>query len=226
MPGVLPPVDDITLRRKTQGRKVQEMFAEQLATRQAITNVENNGSGLIRITTSGAHGLSNGDKIIIDAVTGTTEANGYWTITSVNSTQFTLDSSTFTNAWAGGGNVCDGQSYSIVMGSSCDMLVSVDLKQVVSGVVTPKKVAKNITTTTETEIFRSDSSAAFAISSLTITNNSGATETGSIKLRMTKAQSNVVEIETPFSLLNGYKIVIGGDGVQSMYTDTGLPSVT
>jgi hypothetical protein len=226
MPDVLPPVGEITLRRKTQARKIQEMFAEQLTTRREITNVENNGSGLIRITTSGAHGLSNGDRIIIDAVTGTTEANGYWAITSVNSTQFTLDSSNFANAWAGEGTVCDGQSYSIVMGSSCDMLVSVDLKQVVSGVVTPKKIAKNITTTTETEVFRSVSDGALAISCLTITNNSGATETGSVRLRMTKAQSNVVEILTPFSLLNGYKMVIGGDGNQAIYTDTGLPYVT
>lgn len=227
MPGIpLPAIDDITLRKKTQHRKIQEMFAEILTVRNTITNVYNNGSGLIKVTTNGVHGLSTGDKVIIDAVLGCTEANGFWTVTQTSTTEFTLDSSAFTNAWTSGGNVCDGQSYSIVMASSCTMLVSVDLKQIDAGVVTPLKVVKKITTTTETEIFRSDAVSSLAISCLSITNNSGSSESGSIKLRTTKAQSSLSEILTPFTLPDGHKLVVGGDGVQSMYLTTGLPYVS
>lgn len=64
-----------------------------------------NAAGLIRITTIAAHGLETGSRVIIASVGGTTEANGTWTITKVDSTKFTLDGSTFTNAWTSGGTV-------------------------------------------------------------------------------------------------------------------------
>lgn len=205
------------------------MFCEILTTRHTISNVEDNGSGLIRITTSGAHGLSNGDKIIIDAVTGTTEANGYWAVTVVNTTQFTLDSSAFVTTWAGGGNVCDGQSYSVVMGSngSNGILVSADIKNVnSSGVVaTVSKSVKKITGTTETEIFRGDPSVFKAIACMSLTNNSGSSRAGSIKVRTTKRDSSVAEIFCPFTLPDAHTLVIGGDGVRSMYQASGIPYV-
>lgn len=225
MPTPLTPVGEITLRKKTQHRKVQEMFAEALVVRNTISNIENNGSGLIRITTSGAHGLSTNDRVIIDNVSGTVEANGYWTVTNVSSTQFTLNSSTFTNTWTGGGNVCDGQSYSIQMAANggSGILVSVDLKDVQNGVVDGSKSIKQITGTGDEEVFRSISGKLRAVSAMTITNNSGATRTGNVRIRTTKKDASVVQSFCPFSLINGYTLVIGGDGVRSMYTDTGLP---
>lgn len=66
--------------------------------------------GLIKVTCSSAHGLKTGDQVFISGVTGTVEANNTlanpaWTITYVSTTAFTLDGSTFTNAWASGGTV-------------------------------------------------------------------------------------------------------------------------
>lgn len=70
-----------------------------------ITNVANNGSGLIRITLAGDIGIVTGSKLGIADVTGTTEANGSWTVTKISGTQFDLDGSAFVNAWIAGGTV-------------------------------------------------------------------------------------------------------------------------
>lgn len=70
----------------------------------AVTGAANNGAGLIRITAV-AHGKSTGDLVGIDGVTGTTEANGSWTITVIGVDTFDLVGSTFTNAYVAGGLV-------------------------------------------------------------------------------------------------------------------------
>lgn len=56
----------------------------------------------IVITTSTAHGYSTGMVVEISGVGGNTAANGIWTITVVNSTQFSLQQS------AGNGNYTSG----------------------------------------------------------------------------------------------------------------------
>lgn len=74
--------------------------------------------GLIAVTTGAAHGLVTGQKIYIHGVSGTTESNNYdrttpathsnpasWTITVTSPTVFTLNGSTFTNAYSSGGAV-------------------------------------------------------------------------------------------------------------------------
>lgn len=71
-----------------------------------ITNCADNGSGLIRVT-AGTHGYETGDKVGIESVTGTTEANGSWTITKVDASNFDLDGSTFNNAYISGGTARD-----------------------------------------------------------------------------------------------------------------------
>jgi len=72
-----------------------------------VTNAENNGSGLIRITTSLSGslwlGAGTGDSVTISGVTGTTEANGTWTVTKINDNTHDLQGSTFTNAYVSGG---------------------------------------------------------------------------------------------------------------------------
>lgn len=66
-----------------------------------ITNATNQG-GLIKITIVG-HGWATGNRVTIAGVTGTTEANGTWDITKIDADTFTLDGSTFTNAYVSGG---------------------------------------------------------------------------------------------------------------------------
>ena len=71
-----------------------------------VTGAANNGSGLIRITTSAtSHNLNTGDHVTISGIVGTTEANAGWTITVITANTFDLVGSTFTNAYISGGTV-------------------------------------------------------------------------------------------------------------------------
>jgi hypothetical protein len=62
----------------------------------AAANGINNASNTspIKVTSSVAHGLTTGRTVTIEGVLGNTAANGEWTITVVNSTEFTLNGST------------------------------------------------------------------------------------------------------------------------------------
>lgn len=55
--------------------------------------------------TSATHGLSTGQRVAIMGVGGNTAANGNWTVTVVNTTQFTLNGSTGNGAYTSGGFV-------------------------------------------------------------------------------------------------------------------------
>jgi len=72
-----------------------------------VSGAADNGSGLVRITTSAAHGLSDGAIIFVHGVGGTTEANGTWQIdydsTTMATTVFDLVGSTFTNTFVSAG---------------------------------------------------------------------------------------------------------------------------
>lgn len=81
-------------------------------TGKTITAVVDNGSGLIKITTSAAHGLTTGDLVSVDGVVGTQEANVTANaVTVVNSTNFTLDNSEFENTYVSGGLVAPAPAY-------------------------------------------------------------------------------------------------------------------
>jgi len=69
-----------------------------------VSGTSNNG-GLIIVTTTAAHGFITGNSVYIYGVGGTTNANGTWTVTVVNTTVIELQGSTYNAAWTSGGNV-------------------------------------------------------------------------------------------------------------------------
>jgi hypothetical protein len=71
-----------------------------------VTGAANNGSGLVRLTVSpNTAALATGNTRTISSVGGTTEANGTWVITVVDSTHIDLQGSAFVNAYTSGGLV-------------------------------------------------------------------------------------------------------------------------
>ena len=64
-----------------------------------------NSSGLFKVATALPHNLQTGQVVFISGVLGTPNANGVWTITVVNNTHFTLNSSTFAGSYTSGGTV-------------------------------------------------------------------------------------------------------------------------
>jgi hypothetical protein len=75
-----------------------------------IVNVDNNGIGIIRVTVSVTSGFKTGQRVIIADVEGVTAANGKWTITVINPSQFDLQNSTFTGTYTSGGYVINDPS--------------------------------------------------------------------------------------------------------------------
>jgi hypothetical protein len=73
-----------------------------------VANVSNS-SGLAKITTILAHGLVTGNLVEIDGVTGSVasavNAPPGWTVTVIDSLNFTLDGSTFSGSYTSGGTV-------------------------------------------------------------------------------------------------------------------------
>ena len=78
--------------------------AAQISPNVAIEDVTDDG-GLIEIETAAGTQLATGDTVTIVNVVGTVEANATWQVTVIDGTHFTLQSSTFTNAYVSGGTV-------------------------------------------------------------------------------------------------------------------------
>lgn len=76
----------------------------------AITNATN--ASPIQITTAIPHGLTTGASLPISGVVGNTAANGFFTVTVVDATNFTLNGSTGNGSYAGGGVVGAGTAQS------------------------------------------------------------------------------------------------------------------
>ena len=69
----------------------------------SITNVTNNGSGLIRITVSATINVNANQSVKITGVGGVTAANGTWRANYVSATQFDLVGSSFSGTYTTGG---------------------------------------------------------------------------------------------------------------------------
>jgi hypothetical protein len=67
----------------------------------AVSNVSNGTP--IQVTTPTAHGLSTGDIATLQGALGVPAANGTWTITKVDATNFTLNGSVGSGSYLGGG---------------------------------------------------------------------------------------------------------------------------
>jgi len=98
-----------------------------------VTNCTNNGAGLIRVTTSAATFFETNDMVEISGVTGTTEANGRWIVTVINSTTFDLSvnadsdtgaASAFVNAYVSGGTAQEATSSIRILPSAPWVVVS------------------------------------------------------------------------------------------------------
>jgi hypothetical protein len=71
-----------------------------------ITNCVNDGTGKVKLTVASTSPLVNGDSVYVRGITGTTFANGVFTITNVTATDLTLVDSQFNATWTRRGTVC------------------------------------------------------------------------------------------------------------------------
>ncbi len=70
-----------------------------------ISGAADNGSGAIRLTVDDSSQFTSGHVVVVENVTGTTEANGVWVFTTISATTIDLVDSTFANTYSSGGTV-------------------------------------------------------------------------------------------------------------------------
>ena len=143
------------------------MFIDKATLLATITNVDNGGSD-IRITAP-SHGLTTGDTVFIAGIGGTTEANGTFTVTVLSSSQFTLDSTTFTNNWAGGGGVYSGWRLQLGLTSpNFDAVAILSVKRFTNGVVSAIETVAKVISAATTTLLESDPSSAYSVESINL----------------------------------------------------------
>lgn len=76
-----------------------------------IVNLTNSSGAILVTFHAGGSGILNGEKVCLSGVTGTTEANGCWVVTGLSGNTLVLFGSTFTHAYAGGGQMFGAAPY-------------------------------------------------------------------------------------------------------------------
>ncbi len=102
-----PPRDINFQFNTTQGYALE--FGDNIVTR-AVTGTANSG-GLVRLTLTTTRGLLTGNTMVVSGVVGTTEANGTWTITVIDTTHVDLQTSTYASGYVSGGATVTSAGY-------------------------------------------------------------------------------------------------------------------
>lgn len=106
--GTNPPPRDIRFQFNiNQGYALE--FGDQTVTR-TVTDTADNG-GEVQLELDSTRGLMTGNSMVVSGVTGTTEANGTWSIVVDDATHVTLTGSVYANAYVSGGTTVTQSGY-------------------------------------------------------------------------------------------------------------------
>jgi hypothetical protein len=72
-----------------------------------VTGAASGNDGVVRLTVASSAQMDTADVVSVVGITGTTEANGNWTIEVIDATHIELQSSVYANAYTSGGTVID-----------------------------------------------------------------------------------------------------------------------
>lgn len=187
-----------------------------------VGDAVDNGSGLIKITCD-SHGLTTGQCVIIQDVEGCVEANGVWIITVVDTSHFTLDGSTFSNAWTTGGTVGQGETIRITFtgtlttDQSVVMLCAYRNTNGVFVAFASKQVAVDDTSTTV--VISSHPSYATQVESIIVASNESS---NAITFEISLLDSDGLELTFGrASLTAGYQWTRSASGSGGIRSDTG-----
>ena len=92
---------------------------EYNGTNYSVDTLSDNG-GEFQVETVELHTLTTGDLVTIEGVLGATGANGTWAVTVIDTSNFTLDSSTYGAGYTSGGIIRDLSTYGLLLTDSCD----------------------------------------------------------------------------------------------------------
>src|SRR4051794_17865696 len=98
---------EATANRKLRVRQMEAttILVPSAPAATAVTGAANNGAGLVRLTITSSSTYATGNELNVANVGGTTEANGTWIVTVIDTTHVDLQGSTFTNAYISDGTI-------------------------------------------------------------------------------------------------------------------------
>jgi hypothetical protein len=193
------------------------MFLDKATLVSTITDVDDSGSD-IRITAPD-HGLTTGDTAFISGVGGTEEANGTYVVTRIDDSKFTLDGTTFVNAWTGGGGVYTGWRLQLSLGASdYDCHVTVSYKLISAGNVVDAKVHAAVVSTATTTLLESDPSYTYSIEEISIVSTEAS---GDIVATIQLVDKDQVAYKRCTATIDaGYQFVLTSQGTMSIKSPT------
>jgi hypothetical protein len=123
-----PAESQVTVTWSANGGAVWNVMDEATTLAAALTITDATNASPISITIGGVidTGINTGDQVLIQNVTGNLGANGIWTVTRTSATAFTLNGSSGTGVYTGGGvareifGVSPGGQAAIHMGLAAD----------------------------------------------------------------------------------------------------------
>lgn len=122
------PVNDFPNQKRIARADFDMVMGTGLAARNLVMNVTGAASGtngVVRLAVSSTAGVVSGDVGIIAGVTGTTEANGTWTLTVIDATHVEIPAQC-KNAYVSGGTVSDITAAPNVINPSAAISISKD----------------------------------------------------------------------------------------------------
>ena len=183
-----------------------------------MTATSSGTSSKVRITKAG-HGLVSGNKVLIKDTQGTTEANGYFTITRIDDDNFDLDGTTYANAMSYGGNIYKIQivKAKLVSGTATNVFVTAQVRFFASGLVQDtRSYTKKITSSvTDVELFRSHETQAILLDKVIISNEDGSTREVRISIEhfeLTEKYKNVSVLTNEIAAGETASAIVSADG--------------
>ena len=95
----------IKYSQMTSGGAIQSTDTFPVYRTTAVSNAVSGTAGVVKLTVGTTTGIATNDLISVSSVGGTTEANGSFRATVIDSTHLSLQSTTFVNAYTSGGQV-------------------------------------------------------------------------------------------------------------------------
>ncbi len=99
------PIERLRFNKLANSALRSRAIDENVAVPQWLTVAGASNTAPIEVTTPITHGLATGDEVLVKGVLGNVAANGWWRVTTTGERTFTLDASSGSGEFAGGGSV-------------------------------------------------------------------------------------------------------------------------
>lgn len=179
-----------------------------------VTATASGTSSKVRCTVAN-HGLVTGNKVLIKNVAGTTEANGYWTITYVDANNFDLDGTTYANTFTNAGGAYKIQVVkAILSAASSNVVVRANTRFFGSALIQDTKSYVKKVSNTSIELFRSNDTYAIILDFIKMFSSDGSNKTLTVTIENFDCDERYCNTE-----IHPNEVIVAGAGTLIISSD-------